>query len=174
MNGALAQSLRERGLRYKLIFGIELPRLKEIASRFVPDHDLAQALWKEDIRECRILAGYLQPVETFYPELADIWLEAMHDTEIIDYTCMNLFRRLPYASAKALQWLASDDTLTQYAGFRLMTHLLRETSTSPRVSPRDLDELTDQAEAALASDSPLLRQVAHDVLALHVWKDEYH
>ena len=175
MNGPLAQSLRERGLRYKLIFGVELPRLKEIAARYTPDHDLAQALWKEDIRECRILAGYLQPADTFLPELADIWLEAMHDTEIIDYTCMNLFRRLPYARTKAFQWIASDDVLTQYAGFRLMCHLLRKRSTSQQVNgstselvtARDLDELTDQAETALASDSPLLRQVAHDVLALY-------
>ena len=72
MNGVLAQSLRERGLRYRLIFGVELPRLKEIAARYEPDHDLAQALWKEDIRECRILAGYLQPVDSFLPEIADI------------------------------------------------------------------------------------------------------
>ena len=173
MNGALAQSLRERGLRYRLIFGVELPRLKEIAARHTPDHDLAQALWKEDIRECRILAGYLQPVETFLPELADIWLEAMHDTEIIDYTCMNLFRRLPYAQTKAFQWIALDDVLTQYAGFRLMCHLLREHSTgqqdngstTQQVIARDLDELTDHAEAAQASDNSLLRQIAHDVLA---------
>ena len=26
---------------------------------------VAQALWKENIRECKILAGMLQPVETF-------------------------------------------------------------------------------------------------------------
>ena len=36
-----------------------------------------QALWKENIRECKILAGMLQPVETFYPEIADIWVEDM-------------------------------------------------------------------------------------------------
>ena len=160
MNGALAQSLRERGLRYRLIFGIELPRLKEIAAHYAPDHDLAQALWKEDIRECRILAGYLQPVETFLPDLADIWLEAMHDTEIIDYTCMNLFRRLPFAKTKAFQWIASEAVLTQYAGFRLMAHLIIRDS----LSPRDFDELADQAEAAFASGNPLLQQVAHDVL----------
>ena len=165
MNGPLAQSLRERGLRYKLIFGIELPRLKEIAAHYTPDHDFAQALWKEDIRECRILAGYLQPAETFLPELADIWLEAMHDTEIIDYTCMNLFRRLPYAQTKAFQWIASDDVLTQYAGFRLMCHLLREKPSSSQLTARDVEELTDQAESALASDNPLLCQVAHDVLS---------
>ena len=55
MNGVLSQSLREKGIKYRLIFGVELPRLKEIAAGYEQNHDLAQALWKEDIRECKIL-----------------------------------------------------------------------------------------------------------------------
>ena len=94
MNGVLSQSLREKGLQYRLIFGVELPRLKEIAAGYEPNHDLAQALWKEDIRECKILAAYLQPTATFDPELADFWMESIHNTELADYLCMVLFRRL--------------------------------------------------------------------------------
>ena len=72
MNGVASQSMREKGLDYKLNFGIELPRLKEIAARYEKNHEVAQALWKENIRECKILAGMLQPVETFYPKIADM------------------------------------------------------------------------------------------------------
>ena len=57
MNGMASQSMRDRGLSYKLNFGIEYPRIKEIAANYEPDHDLAQALWKENIRECKIMAG---------------------------------------------------------------------------------------------------------------------
>ena len=56
MNGVASQSMREKGLDYKLNFGIELPRLKEIAARYEKNHEVAQALWKENIRECKILA----------------------------------------------------------------------------------------------------------------------
>ena len=34
MNGVVSQSMREKGLDYKLNFGIELPRIKEIAAKF--------------------------------------------------------------------------------------------------------------------------------------------
>ena len=34
MNGVASQSMREKELDYKLNFGIELPRLKEIAARY--------------------------------------------------------------------------------------------------------------------------------------------
>ncbi len=75
MNGAVSQSMREKGLVYKLNFGVELPRIKSIAAAYEKDHALAQALWKEDIRECKILAGLLQPVDSFLPEIADICVE---------------------------------------------------------------------------------------------------
>jgi hypothetical protein len=32
MNGVVSQSMREKGLDYKLNFGIEVPRIKEIAA----------------------------------------------------------------------------------------------------------------------------------------------
>ena len=46
MNGAVSQSMREKGLVYKLNFGVELPRIKMIAENYEKNHDLAQALWK--------------------------------------------------------------------------------------------------------------------------------
>ena len=57
MNGAVSQSMREKGLLYKLNFGVELPRIKMIAEGYEKNHDLAQALWKENIRECKIMAA---------------------------------------------------------------------------------------------------------------------
>ena len=64
-------------------------------------------LWKEDIRECKILAGLLQPVDSFLPEIADIWVENIRNIEIAELTCMNLFQYLPYAPAKSFHWIAA-------------------------------------------------------------------
>lgn len=105
MNGAVSQSMREKGLVYKLNFGVELPRIKSIAADYEKDHSLAQALWKEDIRECKILAGLLQPAESFLPEIADIWVEDIRNIEIAELTSMNLFQHLPYAPAKSFHWM---------------------------------------------------------------------
>ena len=62
-----------------------------IAEGYEKNHDLAQALWKENIRECKIMAAMLQPIDTFYPEIADIWVEDIQNIEIAELTCMNLF-----------------------------------------------------------------------------------
>ena len=65
MNGPVSASMREKGLTYKVNFGVELPRLREFATSLPHTYELASALWKEDIRECRILAGLLMPAEKF-------------------------------------------------------------------------------------------------------------
>ena len=124
MNGAVSQSMRAKGLVYQLNFGVELPRIKQIAARYEKNHDLAQALWKEDIRECKILAAMLQPVDTFLPEIADIWVESIRNIEIAELTSMNLFQYLPYAPAKSLQWIADEREYFQVCGFLTIARLL--------------------------------------------------
>ena len=153
MNGVVSQSMREKGLDYKLNFGIELPRLKEIAGTFEKNHDVAQALWKENIRECKIMAGLLQPVETFYPEIADIWIEDMHYPEIAELTCMNLFQYLPYASEKVFEWIAADEEYFQFCGYMLMARLLMKGN---ELNERAENEFLDQALTALQGVSGLV------------------
>ena len=157
MNGMASQSMREKGLDYKLNFGIELPRLKEIAGKFEKNHDLAQALWKENIRECKILAGLLQPINTFYPEIAEIWIEDMHYPEIAELTCMNLFQHLPYASEKAFEWMAQEGKYFQICGFMLMARLLMKGN---HLNERAENEFIDQAMAGLLTDDSAIQRAA--------------
>lgn len=161
MNGVVSQSMREKGLDYKLNFGIELPRLKEIAARYQKNHEVAQALWKENIRECKILAGMLQPVETFYPEIADIWIEDMHYPEIAELTCLNLFQYLPYASEKAFEWMADERGYFQLCGFMLMAKLLMNGN---KLNERSEAEFLDQAIVTLESEGVLSQKAAATAL----------
>lgn len=150
MNGVASQSMREKGLNYKLNFGVELPRLKEIARQFDQNHDLAQTLWKENIRESKILAGMLQPIDTFFPEIADIWVEAITNTEIAELTCMNLFQYLPYAPAKSFQWMADEREYVQGCGLLLASRLLGR---GIEMNERAEEEFFDQAITALLSSA---------------------
>ena len=166
MNGMVSQSMREKGMEYKLNFGIEYPRIKEIAAGYEPDHELAQALWKENIRECKILAGLLQPADTFYQEIADIWIEGMDYPELAEYTVMNLFQRLPYASEVVFRWMADEREMFQLCGFLLMARLLMK---GEKLNERAEAEFLDQAYTAVEGDcgpvqkaaSVALRKYAH-------------
>ena len=171
MNGAVSQSMREKGLVYKLNFGGELPRIKMIAARYEKNHDLAQALWKEDIRECKILAGLLQPVDTFYPEIADIWVESIRNMEIAELTCMNLFQHLPYAPAKSLHWIADEQEFVQTCGFLTAARLLMKKGD---MEERAAGELLDQALCAVHADSYAVRNAAMLVIRKYMQHSEEH
>ena len=161
MNGVVSQSMREKGLDYKLNFGIEVPRIKEIASKFEKNHEVAQALWKENIRECKIMAGLLQPVDTFYPDIADIWVEGMRYPEVAELTVMNLFQHLPYASDKAFEWMAHEEEYFQMCGFLLMARMLMK---GCELNERAENEFVDQAMAAIYDESGLVCKAASTAL----------
>ena len=97
----------------------------------------------------------LQPVETFYPEIADIWVEDMRYPEIAELTCMSLFQYLPYASEKAFEWMADEREYFQLCGFMLMARLLMKGN---QLTERSEAEFLDQAMATLQSEGVLPRK----------------
>ena len=154
MNGVASAYMRESGMNYKVNFGVEIPRLREIAAGLPEDHQLAQALWKEDIRECKLLAAMLQPLDSFYPEIADIWVEQMPTVEVAQHTVLNLFCRLPYASEKAYEWIAREEDMFQVCGYLVLARLFMQ---GMQPNPRSADEFLDQARTALHGPATVRR-----------------
>ncbi len=157
MNGVVSKSMRDKGLDYKLNFGVELPRLKEIAARYPQNHQLAQALWKEQVRESKILAALLQPVDEFIPELADMWVEEMNYPEIAELTSMHLFQHLPYASAKVFEWIADERPYFQACGYLVLTRMFMR---GMQLNERAEQEFLDQAIATVCSAAAFPRRTA--------------
>ena len=89
MNGVISTSMREKGIVYKLNFGVPYPEIKEIARKHKPNGELAAALWKEDIREFKILATFLQPAETLPLDEAKRWVKEIPYLEIAEHCCRN-------------------------------------------------------------------------------------
>ncbi len=154
MNGIASSYMRDNGMKYKLNFGVELPRLRDIATGYPANHELAQALWKEDIRECKLLAAMLQPTDTFYSDIAEIWVESMPNIEIAQHTAQNLFCRLPYASQKAYEWIASDKEMFQICGYLILARLFMQ---GKQPNERSACEFIDQAHTALYASFPVRR-----------------
>lgn len=171
MNGFASTTMRENGIAYKLNFGVELPRIKQIAAQFERNHDLAQALWKENIRECKILAGLLQPFETFYPEIMDIWIEAMPTLEMAEMTCMHLFQYLPYAPQKSLQLIACEGEYQQICGYLIIARLLGKKGD---LEDRVENELLDQAVVAFLAGSYAVRKAVQTALRKYIAGNEQH
>ncbi len=161
MNGITSQSMREKGLTYRTNFGVELPRLKVFSEELPHTTELAAALWKEQVRECRLLAPMLMPVTDFEEDMADLWVEQMNFPEEAECVVMHLFQHLPYASQKAFEWIAREEVMPQLCGWQLFGRLFSKGAT---LSPRDTEEWRDQVVAALASEHFIVKQAAYRAL----------
>jgi 3-methyladenine DNA glycosylase AlkD len=168
MDGSIAQSMRDKGVGYYLNWGATIPRLREKAdelSTLYTQHstlyDLAIALWKENIRECKILATMIMPPDRILPEVVDIWMEQTETQEIAEQAAMNLYRHLPYAPQKAYEWIASDRPLCQLCGFHVLSRLFMN---GQEPNERGINEFIDQAIAALHSPELMVRKAANNCL----------
>ncbi len=154
MNGVASAHARQTE-DYRINWGIELPRLEKIADEIgqlcdekeLSRRALAQALWNESTRECKILACMLMPVDEFAEEVCDIWTESIHTEEIGMMFCLYLVQKLPYASTKAFEWIAHEEKMLQNCGYLTLCHLMRKYPFSEEAEA----EFLDQASASLGN-----------------------
>lgn len=162
MNGVVSQSMREKGLGYKINWGIGIPALKGIAAEYGKDYELAVELWKEDIRECKILATMMMPAAEMQTDMAELWASQIPNQEIAEMAAFNLFQYLPDALVLALRWLASASAAVQICGYNVLARLfMRGTD----ISERDINEFFDQSQTALRDDNISVRHAAVNSLS---------
>ncbi len=157
MNGPTSQSMTQKGVGYKINWGVPFIELKKMAQEYGKDYDLAIELWKEDIRECKILATLIMPAEKMLAEITDIWMEQVKSQEMAEMLAFNLLQYVDYAPVIAYQWMASDKPLYQIAGFQLLARLF---ANGQEANERGINEFLDQAAVALQGDSMGVKHAA--------------
>lgn len=157
MDGTASRSMREKGLDYKINWGVSIPDLRQMATQYGKDYALAIALWKENIRECKILATMIMPPEEMLPEIVELWMEQTPSQEIAEMAAFNLYQHLDYAPVMAFQWIASDNEMEQICGYNLLSRLFMK---GQEPNERGIQEFLDQALTALQSPSVSIRHAA--------------
>ena len=123
-NGLLADNLRSSGDCHKMIFGLNLPQIVNIANTFCKDMHVATELWNsKDTRECRLIAPMLYPTELFDKNTAITWAEQTENYEIADNLCHKLLRNTSYAS-ELCSYFSDKTEIEQYISLRLAINLL--------------------------------------------------
>ncbi len=160
-NGAVADSLRRQGADYRIIFGLNLPQLVDIAREFGPDIDLARQL-RDNVatRESMLVAPMLFPVEELTLEEADKWLSGCVSTEVIDIACLKLFKYHPEAVQLVELQVAADHSLAMYAALRLSANLL----------PANMDYTEKIARAELERNNRLTQSMSRMILDDIEWR----
>lgn len=157
MSGPTSQSMTQKGLGYKINWGVPFIELKKMALEYGKDYELSIELWKEDIRECKILATLIMPAEKMLPEITDIWMEQVNSQEMAEMLAFNLLQHVDYAPAIAYEWIATDKTFYEIAGFQLLARLF---ANGQEANERGINEFLDQAAVALQGDNMGIKHAA--------------
>ncbi len=161
MNGPASQSMRDKGLDYHLNWGVPFIQLKSMASEIGKDYDLAIALWKENIRECKILATLLMPADKMPQEVAEIWMEQTHSQEMAEMQAFNLYQYVSYAPVIAYRWMASHEDVYQICAYDILGRLFMK---GQEPNERGINEFIDQAVTALKQGSAGVRHAAMNAI----------
>lgn len=150
-NGALADSLRKSGAPYRIIFGVNLPQLVEIAGEFGKNADLAERLWQNTTtRESLLLAPMLYPASEMTIATALRWGRGVTTAEVADVLCLKLLKYLEFADELADKLVESGDDLQRYCGLRLMMNRF----------PNRLEHIRSMASDELERANPLTASLA--------------
>lgn len=133
-NGVIADTMRTAGAPFKIIFGLNLPQIVEIASNIGPSKDLAKDLWHNTTtRESMLLAPMLVPHDDFSKVEAREWIKDIPYPEVADILCHRLLRHMPYAVdlAEELVQPANED-MERYTGVRLAFNIYMKNADAAR------------------------------------------
>lgn len=154
-NGVIADALRRGGSPFKIIFGVNIPQLVEIAADEGPDIELARKLWdNSSTRESMLLAPMLIDAAAFTPDEARRWIASVTAPEIADNLVHKLLRHMGCGYELAVEAARSDNDMQRYVAMRLLWHYLQ-------VHP---DLVRALAEAEISRDCRLTRQVAVQIV----------
>lgn len=124
MNGVASSSMRDKGLEYKINWGIPVTRLRDMAAQYAPSVALAERLWESDVRECKILATMLMPAERFSEPMALSWLSACNNQEMVEMLVFNLVQNMPGVETFVVSLLHSDEPNASLAALHLVSRLV--------------------------------------------------
>lgn len=125
-NGVISDTLRKAGSPFRVIFGLNLPQIVDIARQTGTSMELAEELWANTgTRESMLLAPMIADKATFTKADALRWIASIPTAEVADILCQRLLRAMPQAWELAEE-LAADTTvaMNRYTGMRLAFNLV--------------------------------------------------
>lgn len=153
-NGIIAETLRKAGDSHKVIFGLNLPQLTQIASTLPQDKDLALKLFGDtNCRECQLLASMVMPKAAITQAECFDMCKDINDYEVADIMCHKLFSKLPFAGALQQDLFNTGDDLPLYISLRLLQ------TTCNRI---DLDKIALLADS---NHNPRIKRLASIVIS---------
>ena len=122
-NGEVVNSMQNRGVEYKVNYGVSIPLLRQLALEYNKNHLLALKLWNKQWRETMILATLLEEPAEVTENQMDFWVKNFQSIEIAEQAAMNLFSKTGFAYQKAFEYCLGKKLLVKIVGLLMIGRL---------------------------------------------------
>jgi len=124
MNGATTEQMEERGIHYRLNYGVGIPHLKQLAKRIPVSYELAERLWFMEVRETMILAALIVPHTEMTLERCIEWSSKITNIDLVERSAMFLWSKLDIAPLAVENWLQQESDMHKALAFYTLGHLV--------------------------------------------------
>lgn len=164
MNGAVLDTLRYYGADYGLNYGVAIHSLRETARATGRNDGFARFLYRQQVRELRIIALWIAEPERTTVADFPFWADGIINSEVAEQAAHALLSQIGDIDALLAEWCVSDNALLAYAA-------LLAASRSVRVS---VSAVTDGAAEAVKRfpDNRIVAQGATAALASVAGQDK--
>lgn len=115
MNGAVLDTLRYYGKDYGLNYGVAIHSLRETARETGRDDDFARFLYRQQVRELRIVALWIaEPSRTTAADFP-FWAAGIINSEVAEQAAHALLSQIDDIDALLAEWCSSENALLAYA-----------------------------------------------------------
>lgn len=165
-NPQTAEQMLHEGYLYKVNLGVSLEYLRLLAQQYANNHVLALALYRDDLRECKLLAALVDSPLAVTDRQIDEWAGDFNNIEIVDVVCNNLLYMSRLALVRSYEWCLSPKPLLQRAGLLMITKIA-ERNKLERIVLEPYIELAEDiaAECSSTTSGPLMQALLQ--IALH-------
>ncbi|MDX8341468.1 hypothetical protein SLH46_19880 [Draconibacterium sp. IB214405] len=161
-SGEVAEAMNERGISYKMNWGVSLLDLREIAQSYEADHLLALKLWNKQWRETMILATLLDEPSEVTEEQMDFWTKSFENVEIAEQASTNLWVKSKFAFIKAMEWCRGKKHLVRFTG----VHLIGRLAITEKNAIDEMFEPFFEELKTLAKDKKLYTPIYRSVIGM--------
>lgn len=111
--------------------GVPVGEMRKLAKQLGRDHGLAEALWREQLYEARMLATMVADPALVTPRQMDAWCRDFDNWALCDTACFSLWHLTPHAFTKVKVWSKRKGEFQKRAAFALLASLAQHDKRAP-------------------------------------------
>lgn len=125
MNGAVLDTLRYYGADYGLNHGVAIHSLRETARETGRDDGFARFLYRQQVRELRIIALWIAEPDCTTAADFPFWAAGIINSEVAEQAAHALLSQIDDIDALLAGWCASENALLAYAALLAASRSVR-------------------------------------------------